>query len=238
MANENIFVIKLGGSNISKSKDDIFDFAYLAEFKKAIEPALASGKKFFLTLGGGFVARMYRDLAKEAGVTETEQLHWIGTTVNVLNGELVRAYFNDIADAGVYKYDDYYDATTLQIIKQLKVGGGGRPGHSGDVDAILAAKKLGVETIFSLKNIDGIYSADPKVDPSAVRKEKLSWDEYFEIIGWKDSHEPGGNYPIDPVAARMAKEAGLTFIITLGSDLENFNKALNGGKFTGTIVTD
>jgi uridylate kinase len=233
-----VFVIKLGGSNVSISKDLLFDFAYMENFRMALEPALAAGSKFFVTLGGGFAARMYRDLVKEAGITDTTHQHWVGTTVNVLNAYLAAAFLKDIADPEVYKYEDYYDDSELKIGRQVKLGGGGRPGHSGDVDAILAAKKLGAKTIFSLKNIDGVYSADPKLEPSAVRKEKLNWDEYFGIIGWKKEHEPGGNYPIDPVAAGMAKEAGMSFIVLLGSDLKNFTSALNGAGFTGTIVSD
>jgi uridylate kinase len=232
------FVIKLGGSNISKSKDDLFDFAYISEFKNSLQSAISRGDKFFVCLGGGFAARMYRDLAKDAGITEVEQLHWIGTTVNVLNAIVAKATFGEGTDEEVYKFEDYYSDKTLEIKNSVKFGGGGRPGHSGDYDAFMAAKKLGAKVVYSLKNVNGIYSSDPKLDPSAKRMEKLTWDEYFKIIGHKEDFEPGGNYPIDPVTSKMAKEAGMKFIILLGSDLENFNSALKGAPFTGTIVTD
>ncbi|KXK25858.1 MAG: Uridylate kinase [candidate division WS6 bacterium OLB20] len=235
---EKVSVIKLGGSMVSKGMDNLFDFAYLARLKDVLLKRTQDGEKFFIVLGGGYLMRMYRDMAREAGVSDHTQLHWIGTTVNVLHGEIVRAYLSDHADDGVYKYDEYYSDEPLRIEKSFKIGGGGRPGHSGDVDAILAAKKLGADRIYSLKNVDAVYDKDPSKFDDAIRVPEATWDDYFAIIGNKKEHEPGGNYPIDPVAAGMAQESGLEFVILDGKDLPNFEHALNGEQFTGTIVSD
>jgi uridylate kinase len=231
-----VHVIKLGGSLISRSMEQLFDFEYLAQFKQAMLPSLEQGNKYCIILGGGYVMRKYRDMAIAAGISEKEQQHWIGTTVNVLHGEIVRAYFNEWADPGVLKYEEYYNNQPLTIAKNLKIGGGGRPGHSGDVDAVLAAQKVGASRIYSLKNIDGVYDSDPKLNPQAKRQDKLTWDEYLTIIGHKTEHEPGGNYPIDPIASRMAQEAGLEFIVVGGDSLQNVQAALKGESFLGTTV--
>lgn len=231
-------VVKVGGSAVSKGKDNLFNFSYLARLKQLLTARIKNEEKFFLVLGGGYAMRMYRDMAKAAGIENTTDLHWIGTTVNVLHAELTRAYMGEIADEYTVKFEDYYDGSPLTINKSVSVGGGGRPGHSGDVDAVMAAEKLGTKIIYSLKNVAGVYNADPKIKPDAKLQSKLSWDEYEQIIGYKESHEPGGNYPIDPVATRMAKERGMQFVIVLGEDLENLNKALNGEDFVGTIVVD
>ena len=202
-----------------------------------------NGDKFFITVGGGHLMRQYRDLAVANGITDTTQLHWIGTTVNVLNAEVVRVSMEELADEGVYKYDDYYNDTKLEISKDagfgqrgVKVGGGGKPGHSGDVDSILAARKLGAKTIISLKNVDAVYTADPKIFPEATPLEKINWAEYLKIIGNPLEHKPGANYPIDPIASQMAIESGLKFIIIEGKDLSNFKNVLLEEKFKGTIV--
>lgn len=229
------YVIKLGGSAVS-TENTPFDFGYLAKLKHALLPSIANGEKFFITLGGGVTMRKYRDLAKAGGVDKDIELHWIGTTVNVLHAVIAKAYFNEWADEEVMKFEEYYDDTPFEITKSLRFGGGGRPGHSGDVDAVVAAQKLGAKIVYSLKNVDGVYSADPKKDPTAALQEKLTWTEYLNIIGNPTEHTPGANYPIDPIASKMAMEAGISFIILGSMNLENFNKALKGEPFHGTIV--
>jgi uridylate kinase len=229
------YVIKLGGSIVSPTQDCLFDFPFARELKDLLSEFTKDGNKFFIAVGGGHLMRQYRDLAMANGLTDTTQLHWIGTTVNVLNAEVVRVSMQELADAGVYKYDDYYDDSKLEI-NCIKVGGGGRPGHSGDVDSILAARKAGAKTIISLKNVDAVYTADPKLFPEATPLEKISWKEYLDIIGNPTEHTPGANYPIDPIASHMAIESGLRFVIVEGRDLANFKKVLLVEKFKGTIV--
>jgi len=233
-----IYALKLGGSIVSPSQELLFDFNYLKDLKTILLPFINAGDKFFITLGGGYLMRMYRDLAEAAGISDDLQLHLIGTTVNVLHGELVRAYFADLADDGVYKYEDYYSPEPLSITKAIKVGGGGKPGHSGDVDATLAAGKLSCKTVISLKNIDHVYSADPKKDPTATRINQINWQGYLDLIGNPVEHEPGANYPIDPIAAKMAKEQGMKFVIIDGRDFSNLSKVLAGEPFNGTTVQD
>lgn len=232
------YVLKLGGSIISPNPECLFDFPFAKELKNILGEFIQKGDKFFVTVGGGHLMRQYRDLAIANGLTDQTDLHWIGATVNVLNAEVVRVSMQEFADAGVYKYEDYYDDKTIEITKGIKVGGGGRPGHSGDVDSILAGKKLNATTIISLKNVDAVYTADPKFFPDATPLEKITWKEYLEIIGNPTEHKPGANYPVDPVASHLAMENGLKFIIIAGRDLANFKKVLLGEKFKGTIVVN
>ncbi len=232
------YVIKLGGSIVSPNLDIFFDFDYLKRLRECLEDNIQQGDKFFFVLGGGSTMRHYRDLAITAGLTDHNQLHWIGTTVNVLHAEIVRAYFHELADDGVYKYEDYYDENPLIIKKSFKIGGGGRPGHSGDVDAVCAAKKCKAAAIISLKNIDAVYSADPKKDNNAVKVDELSWQEYLNVIGNPDEHTPGANYPIDPIAAKDAQTHHLKFIICDGWNLENFKNILNNKPFDGSTIYD
>lgn len=240
----NTYVIKLGGSTISKSQENIFDFDYLAKFKQTLIPFIERGDRFCIILGGGFIMRHYRDLARGAGVTDDLGLHWIGTTVNVLHAYIVKAYFGELASDKVIKYEDYYDDKPISFDENVVMGGGssvilgggGRPGHSGDVDAILAADKIGASKVISLKNVDSVYDSDPSKYPDAKPVNKINWSGYLDIIGNKDVHEPGGNYPIDPIASRMADERSYSFVIVGAEDLNNFSRVLNGEEFHGTLV--
>lgn len=231
-----IKVIKLGGSMISSNPETLFDEKYLLELKALLMRINAVDQsKFFLACGGGSIMRKYRDAMVRAGITNETDIHWVGTTVNVVNAMVVKAIFEGVSDEDVLKFEEYYADTPLLIKNIVKTGGGGRPGHSGDVDAILAAKRLGADIVYSIKNVDGVYTADPRKDPSAKRLDKLTWVDYLNIIGNPTKHSPGGNYPIDPVASEMARNEGIKFII-IGSDLNNFENALSGEAFIGSTV--
>jgi len=223
---------------VSKSESVIFDFDFMKKFSGILRKMIAQDSKFGIALGGGYMMRKLRDIAKEAGISEDLQLHWIGTTYNNVNAEIVRAYMSDVCNARIVAYEDYYDKdkVVFEKGKNVIIGGGARAGHSGDMDALLMAKVLNIKTIVSLKNVDAVYTADPKKDPSAKQLNKITWDEYFKIIGYKKTHQPGGNYPIDPITAADAKKSGVEFVIIDGSNLENFEKVLKGEKFAGTRV--
>ena len=56
---------------------------------------------------------------------------------------------------------------------------------------MLRAVLIGADAILLAKNVDGVYSADPKLDPSAVRYEKLSYDQVLEQhLAVMDSDDP------------------------------------------------
>lgn len=230
-------VVKLGGSVVSR-EDKLFDFAYMAKLRGILEKRIEKGDKFCLILGGGFTMRKYRDIAKsDGGIVKNEDLHWIGTTINVLHAEITRAVFSDIAEERPFMYEDYYETGPYEMKKSILAGGGGRAGHSGDVDAILMADRVGATRVISFKNIDYLYSEDPNINPNAEIVKEASWDEYIDIIGGKTEHEPGGNYVVDPIASRMAKERGYDFVIVKGDDLENVDNLLNDKEFKGSVIS-
>lgn len=235
---EKTYVIKLGGSLLSDSKDVPFDFAYLKEFSKILREHVEQGYRFVLVTGGGYMMRELAKQAEKAGITNENDLHWIGTTYNNVNAEITRAYISDIANSRILSYEEYYDneKTKFEKGKSVVVGGGGRAGHSGDMDALLCAKEMNINTVISLKNVDGVYTADPKKDPSATRLDQISWEEYFNIIGNIHEHPVGGNFPIDPVTSEMAKEAGKRFIVVSGEDIANLEKVFAGDNYIGTVV--
>ena len=54
--------------------------------------------------------------------------------------------------------------------------GSGCPFFSTDTAAALRAAEIGADALLLAKNIDAVYSADPKADPSAVRYRRISYD--------------------------------------------------------------
>ena len=65
--------------------------------------------------------------------------------------------------------------------------------------------------------------------------EKISWKEYRELI--PKEWNPGLSSPFDPIASKMAEEAGIEVVIMNGKPIDNLANYLKGEKFLGTIIS-
>ncbi len=59
-------------------------------------------------------------------------------------------------------------------------GGTGNPFFTTDTTAVLRAAEMGCDAVLKATNVDGIYTADPKKDPSATRYERLTHQEAID----------------------------------------------------------
>lgn len=220
------FIISLGGSLIVP---DAIDTDFLRRFKALL--LKHREKRFVLVSGGGKTCREYQDAARKLGVSDTRELDWVGIRSTMLNAELVRVMFGD----------DAYEKIILEEPKkapvtdrQIIISAGWEPGCSTDKDAVILAKLFAASTIVNLSNIDYAYDKDPRTHKDAKRLERLSWKEFRKIVG--DTFSPGGNYPFDPEASKLAEKLGLRVIIAKGNDLENLEKILAGREHKGTTI--
>jgi uridylate kinase len=69
----------------------------------------------------------------------------------------------------------------LQYLEEGKVvifaGGTGNPFFTTDTAAALRGAEIGAEIMLKATKVDGVYTADPKKDPSATRYASVSFDE-------------------------------------------------------------
>lgn len=209
---------------------DAIDTAFLKRFRASIQHHLSRGLSFYIVAGGGMTARRYQQAVKEVrGDLHPEDVDWLGIHATRLNAHLLRALFKDEAQARIIK-----NPQRVRGRASLIIGAGWKPGHSTDYDAVLAAKQVGAKRIVNLSNIDHVYTADPKKDPSAKPIEKIGWSEFRSII--PDHWDPGLSSPFDPIASKMAQENGMEVAILNGAKLEEFDKYLDGEPFTGTVI--
>ena len=82
----------------------------------------------------------------------------------------------------IHKYAEYFTRDLAnRYLNEGKVvlfaAGTGNPYFSTDTGAVLRGVEIEADAILMAKNVDAIYSADPKKDPNAVRYSKLTYDE-------------------------------------------------------------
>ena len=103
--------------------------------------------------------------------------------------------------------------------------GTGNPFFSTDTAAALRAAETDSEVILLAKTIDGVYSADPKVDSNAVKYDEIS---YKDVLS-QDLKV------MDSTATALCKDNNIPLQVFAISEPENIVKILNGEKI-GTIV--
>ena len=103
--------------------------------------------------------------------------------------------------------------------------GTGHPFFSTDTTAALRAAEMDVDAILVAKTIDGVYTADPKLDKSAKKLDHVSYQEILE----KDLKV------MDSTAISLCKDNNIPLVVFAMSDPENIIRAVKGENI-GTIV--
>ncbi len=220
-------VVSLGGSIICPDRVDI---EYIKSFVAMVKDKVAHGLSFAIITGGGKIARDYRDALIASGVTDVYILDLMGIDATRYNAELIRYSFGGLAEPKIF-----LDPTNLNLSgKNILVGGGWKPGHSSDGSAVALAQTLGAKKLINLSNIDYVYTADPRKNPDAQKIEKIGWVDFRKLL--PEEWNPGISAPFDPIAARMAQEAGMEVAIMNGKNLQNLENYIDGKEFVGTIV--
>ncbi|WP_422481483.1 UMP kinase [Pleomorphochaeta sp. DL1XJH-081] len=227
---QNITVLSLGGSIIAP---DAVDHEFLKRFVAAMEKYLNDNPdhKVILVTGGGAPARNYQKAYKAiAEQPDADLLDWLGIAATHLNGTLVRSLFSRYCDDALVT-----DPTAPIVFSgNILVAAGWKPGFSSDTDAVFLAKRFGARKVVNLSNIAKVYTADPKVDPTATPIDQIGWADFRNMVG--DTWIPGKNVPFDPIASKEAQEGNLQVICADGRNIENTFAILRGEPFEGTVI--
>lgn len=227
-------VLSLGGSLVVP--DGGINVPFLKEFNKFIRENIKKNPdlQFFIVMGGGTIARHYRDAGESVVGHELthDDLDWLGIHATRLNAQLIRTIFRDIAHPYVLKH--------YEIIRKVEepvvVAAGWKPGWSTDFCAVMVCEDYDVKKVINMSNIDAAYDSDPRKNPNAKKIEKCSWDEFRKLVG--DKWTPGMNAPFDPIAAKRSQELELKTIILNGKNFKNLQNCLEGKEFEGTTIKD
>jgi uridylate kinase len=101
----------------------------------------------------------------------------------------------------------------------------GSPFFSTDTAAVLRAAEIGADIVLLAKNVDGVYTADPKLDPSATKIDSI---EYIDILR-------EGLRVLDFTATSFSMENQIPILLFGLDNPNNIIRAVNGEKI-GTIV--
>lgn len=231
MARRGRVAINTGGSIIAP---DPIDPEFISRLAGVLSEA-SSGRDLMVVVGGGRTARRYIEACRRLGADE-EYLDLVGIDATRMNARLLISALGGPVHREV-------PATVTEAIEALEahpvvVMGGTHPGQTTDAVSAMLAERGGAEELVVLTNVDGVYTADPRRDPSATRIPELTTSRLLEIVGG-GSYQAGSTAVVDPVAAGIIHRARIPTKVLDGRDLEQVVAALSGRDFTGTrIVPD
>jgi uridylate kinase len=176
-------LLKLSGEALS-GKDGILDFDFIASVADVLKKCVEAKIEVAVIVGAGNIWR-----GRQGGKMDrvrADQMGMLATTINALALEdtFKQAGLDAIAMTAVEMNAFAEQYTIRNAVKALEEGrvvifgcGLGSPFFSTDTAAALRAAEISADAELMAKNIDGIYSADPKLDPNAVRYDEITYND-------------------------------------------------------------
>ena len=227
-------LIKISGEALSGGKGTGFDFDFVTSVCESVKQSLAQGAEVGIVIGGGNFWRGVKDGAGKVERVSADRMGMLATAMNCLAvGDVFRQCGVDarvmtaVDIQGVGERHDVRKA--IEYLESGKVVlfacGTGHPFFSTDTASVLRAAEIGADAILLAKNIDGVYSADPRKDPSAVKFDEIS---YTEVLSRRLQ-------VMDSTATSLAMDNNLPVIVCALADPKNILRVLSGEKI-GTFV--
>ena len=212
------------------------DFAKVKEVCAAIKECVDLGVQVGLVIGGG---NFWRGVKNGSGKMQRSHADAMGMLTTVMNAIAVADALEQFGlDARVltavemHKFAEYFTRDTAnRYLNEGKVvvfaAGTGNPYFSTDTGAVLRGVEIEADAILMAKNVDAIYSADPKKDPNAIRYTHLTYNQVLEQ----------GLKATDVTAMALAMDNNMP-MVCFGLAEENSILRVVRGEEIGTTVTN
>ena len=229
-------LLKLSGEALVGDGGDTIAPEVLEFYAQEIQTILALGAEVAVVLGGGNIWRGNRATARRM---DTAQSHYMGMLATIINALALQ---DALESRGVVtramtaiKMDEvaepYIHRRAIRHLEKGRViilaGGTGRPFFTTDSAAALRAAEIHAEVILMAKNgVDGVYTADPKHDPTATR---------FDTITYMDALQRGLSI-MDRTALTFCMDNDIPIIVFDAMKANNIAQIVKGER-VGTLVT-
>ncbi len=227
-------LIKISGEALAGEKKTGFDFPFVASVCEEIKRCLELGAEIGIVVGGGNFWRGVKDGGGKIERVSADRMGMLATAINCLAlGDVfaqhgVKARVLTAVD--IQGVGERYD--TKKAIEYLESGcvvifgcGTGHPFFSTDTAAALRAAEIRADAILLAKNIDGVYSDDPRKNPDAVKYDEIS---YADVLAQRLA-------VMDSTATSLAMDNDIPVVVFALAEEESILRVLKGEKL-GTLV--
>lgn len=229
-------LVKVSGEGLAAPDGYWLNPDALRDLAHDLSRAASGGRELAVMVGGGNIIRGARVAA--AGWIDRPTADSMGMLATVMNALALEAAINAAgtpartmsAIAMPSLCEAYSRQKALDHLSEGRIvilaGGTGNPFFTTDTGAVLRAAELGCGAVLKATQVDGVYSADPRKDPSATRHDRLTHDEAI-----------ARNLQVmDTAAFALARDGRLSIIV--GSiHAPSSVSAIMSGDAPATIVT-
>jgi uridylate kinase len=212
------------------------DFKKIAEVAESIKACVDMGVQVGLVIGGG---NFWRGIKNGTGKMQRSHADAMGMLATVMNAIAVADVLEQhglearvLSAVEMNKFAEYFTRDLAnRYLNEGKVvlfaAGTGNPYFSTDTGAVLRAVEIEADAVLMAKNIDAIYSADPKQDRNAIRYSHITYAEVLDQ----------NLRATDITAMALAMDNNLT-MVCFGLAEENSIIRVVRGEQVGTTVTN
>ena len=229
-------LLKISGEALAGEKHFGLDFEVIGRVCDAIREAVAMGVQVGVVVGGGNFWRGVKDGGGRMERTRADHMGMMATVMNclavadVLEQKGVPVRVQTAVEMRAMA-EPYIRGRAIHHLEKGRVVifgcGTGNPFFSTDTAAVLRAAEVDADAILLAKNIDGVYSADPNKDPTAVKYDSITYDEilarHLQVM--------------DSTATSLSMDNKIPVILFALKDPENIYRVVTGEKI-GTIVKE
>ena len=228
-------LIKISGEALAGEKKSGLDFSVIGAVCEAVKKCLALGVEVGIVIGGGNFWRGVKDGSGKIERTRADHMGMLATVMNCLAvADVMEQHGIDVRVQTAIEMraiaEPYIRLRAMRHLSKGRVvlfgGGTGNPYFSTDTAAVLRAAEIEADAILLAKNIDGVYSADPRLDERAVKYDAITYDEVLA------QHLA----VMDTTATSLSMDNSIPVIVFELKDPENIVRAVLGEK-VGTVVT-
>ena len=227
-------LIKISGEALAGDNKFGLNFDVIGPVCDVVKKCVEIGTEVGIVVGGGNIFRGLQGTGKGFDRVDGDKMGMLATVINSLALSMfikeqgVNAQvFTATPMEPVAKY--YMRDDAVKVLEEggvaLISGGTGNPFFTTDSGAALRALEIGADALLKGTRVDGVYTADPEKDPSAVRYDELTFDkalsDHLKVM--------------DQTAFALCSEGNMPIIVFDMNCRGNLKRILEGGK-VGTLV--
>jgi uridylate kinase len=227
-------LLKISGEALAGERGLGFDFDTIARIADEIQKVVSSGADLGLVIGGGNIVRGSQLSKMGMDRVSADYMGMLGTVINALAVQdiLERKGMETRVMTAIRMEElaePYIRRRALRHFEKGRVvifaAGTGNPYFSTDTAAVLRAIQIKANVIIKATSVDGVYSADPKVDKTAKFYDEISYrDVMLEELK-----------VMDQTAVTLCKENALPLIVLNIHKPDAIAAAVRGER-VGTLV--
>ena len=227
-------LLKLSGESLAGAQGHGIDTTRLNQYAEQIKEMVDAGVQIGIVIGGGNIFRGLSGASKGFDRVKGDQMGMLATVINSLALssalEAIGQPAKVLTAINMFPIGEQY--SKWRAIEVMNAGGvaiiscgTGNPYFTTDTGSALRAIEIEADVMLKGTRVDGVYTADPEKDPTAVKFDEITYDEVLAR----------GLKVMDLTATALCKENGMP-IYVFNMDVEgNLEKMLSGNNI-GTLV--